>query len=300
MRDNYSSLFFTCQCLLKSILPIVLLLSCVPVRAGGGWPQPKNGLYLKLFQWWVISDEHFTDTGGTDPNVTSGIFNTAVYGEYGFTNRFTGIAYFPLFSRAYNNNIISGTTGETVTPGEAINSIGDAIITAKYGLIINRPIVVSASVSLGLPLGIDDGGVNNTLQTGDGEFNQMVRLDASTSLNVAGLNTFYTIYAGYNNRTNGFSDELRAGIEAGATFVNDRIFGIARLYTVQSLQNGDSDDIPNSTSIFANNAEHITVSPEVGFKFTNNLGFAATAAFPISGRLIFSEPSYSAGIFFEL
>ncbi len=268
--------------------------------AGGGWPQPKNKLYLKIFQWWVLSDEHFTDTGGIDPNVTSGIFNTGVYGEYGITNRFTGIVYFPFYSRAYFNNTISGTTGETITPGEAINSVGDAIVSAKYGLIVNGPIILSATISLGLPLGVDDGGSNNTLQTGDGEFNQLLRFDASTSANIGGINTFYNIYAGINNRTNGFSDELWAGVEAGATLWEDKIIGLARLYTVQSLQNGDSNDIPNSTSIFANNSEHLTISPELGIKITDQIGISGTAAFPISGRLIFSDPSYSAGIFLEL
>ena len=97
--------------------------------AGGGWPQPKGHGFFKFSQWWLISDQHFTDTGLLDPNVTQGIFTTSIYAEYGFTDRLTGILYFPLFSRTYFNNTVSATTGEILTAGEAINGVADTHIS---------------------------------------------------------------------------------------------------------------------------------------------------------------------------
>ncbi|MEO1624786.1 MAG: hypothetical protein AAFV25_06495 [Bacteroidota bacterium] len=266
----------------------------------GGWPQPKGYGYFKLYQWWVIADQHFTDAGRIDPNVTSGVFNTSLYAEYGFTNRITGIVNFPLFSRAYFNNTISGTTGETLMPGESINSIGDVDLGIKYGLITNGPVAVSATLTLGLPLGNESGGSTGTLQTGDGEFNQMLTIDAGSGFELGKIAGYANIYAGLNNRTNGFSDEFRYGVEAGVQVFNKRFWVIGRLFGIESLQNGDLNEGINSTSIFANNSEHLTFSPELAYNINNKWGVSASVGTALKGRIIFANPSYSVGVFFNL
>ena len=276
------------------------LLFSIQLQAGGPWPTPQNGGFFKLSQWWVVADKHYTDTGLLDPNITSAIYNTSLYAEYGLSDRLTGILYFPLFSRALFNNEISGTTGELVNPGEAINSIGDTDIGLKYGLIVNKPVVLSASLYFGLPLGVASGGSTGTLQTGDGEFNQLLQIDIGTSFGIGGINFYSSAYGGFNNRTNGFSDELRYGIEGGATFPKTGITGILRLYGIKSLKNGDSTDTPNSTSIFANNSEHFTISPEIAYQFNDKWGVSATYAQALSGRIIFANPSYSFGVFLKI
>lgn len=259
------------------IISTFLVLISFNAFAGGGWPQPKGWGYFKFSQWWLISDQHYTDVGLIDPNTTSGLFNTSLYAEYGFTNRITGIAYVPFFSRAYLNNTISGTTGETLIPGESINSFGDTDLGIKYGLTLNKPVALSATLTLGLPLGKVNGGTAGALQTGDGEFNQMLQFDAGTGFSLAKLSAYANAYAGVNNRTNGFSDEFRYGVEAGLTFWNDKITAIGRLYGISSFKNGDLPaERSNSTSVFANNAEHITFSPEVAYNINDKWGVSAT------------------------
>lgn len=288
---------------MKNIVSIIivslLLLVNATLTAGGGWPQPKNGGYIKLAQWWVIADQHFTDVGKIDPNITNGIFNTSIYGEYGVTDRLTAIAYVPFFSRAFFNNTVSQTTGEIITPGEAINSFGDSEIYLKYGLITNKPIVLSATIGVGIPLGIDDGGTDNNLQTGDGEFNQIVRIDASTTYKLGKLNAYASIYAGFNNRTKGFSDEWRYGIETGANLFKDKLTAILRLNGVSSLKNGDTTAFGNSTSIFANNSEFVSFSPEIAYNITSKFGVSASVATALSGKIIFANPSYAVGVYFK-
>lgn len=270
------------------------------LHAGGPWPSPKNGGFFKLSQWWVVADKHFTDSGLLDPNITSAIYNTSLYAEFGFTDRLTGVLYFPFYSRALFNNTISGTTGELLEPGEAINSIGDTDIGIKYGIIVNKPVVLSASLTLGLPLGIDNGGSNGTLQTGDGEFNQLIQMDAGTSFGLGKVNLYSAVYAGFNNRTNGFSDEFRFGLEGGATFAKTGLTAILRLYGIRSLKNGTASEMPNSTSIFANNSEHLTFSPELAYQFNDKWGVSASMAKAISGKIIFANPAYSFGVFLKL
>ena len=276
----------------------LICLASSTALAGGGWPQIQGSGYFKLSQWWLISDSHFTDVGGIDPNITTGLFNTSLYGEYGFTDRLTGILYFPFFSRTYYNNTVSGTTGELIQPGESVNSIGDTDIALKYGLITKGPVVLSATLQFGLPLGESSGGSLGILQTGDGEFNQMLRMDVSTSYSFSeSFNTYYSLYVGYNNRTNGFSDEFRFGIEAGAQFFGQKLLTLVRLYGTQSMNNGSSTDTSNSTSIFANNSEHLTVSPEIAVNIQPNWGLSASYAHVLDGQIIFADDAYSVGVF---
>lgn len=301
MRMSFKK--FKTKPMITRILTIVFLLSISSqtLFAGGGWPQPKGWGFFKLTEWWVISDQHFTDSGEIDPNTTMGIFNTSLYAEYGFTNRLTGVLYFPFYSRAYMNNTISGTTGETLIPGEAINSVGDTDVSLKYGLTLNKPVAVAATLTLGLPFGKDNGSMSGALQTGDGEFNQMLTIDAGSGFQLAKVNAYANVYAGFNNRTNGFSDEFRYGFEAGATFWKNRITAIARFTGIKSFKNGDLPaDRSNSTSIFANNTEFLTFAPEVAYNFNEKWGVSASVGMALYGKIIFASPSYSFGVFYKL
>jgi len=286
---------------MKQLIIIVSLIlsTSASLIAGGGWPQPKNGGYIKIAQWWIIADKHFTDNGKIDPNVTNGIFNTSIYGEYGLTDRLTAIAYVPFFSRSYFNNTVSQTTQEIIIPGEAINSFGDSELYLKYGLITNKKVVLSATVGVGIPLGIDDGGTANNLQTGDGEFNQIIRLDASTTYKLGGLDAYVSIYGAFNNRTKGFSDEWRYGIETGANLLNNKLTAILRINGVESLANGSLTNVGNSSSIFANNSEFLSFSPELAYHINDKFGLSASVASALSGKIIFANSSYSVGVFFQ-
>ena len=270
--------------------------------AGGGWPQPKGKGYFKLSEWWVVSNQHFTDAGLIDPNTTMGIFNTSIYAEYGITNRLTSIVYFPFLSRTYMNNVVSGTTGETLIPGEAINTIGDTDIGLKYGITKpGSPVAVAATLMLGLPLGQDEGGSQGNLQTGDGEFNQLLQIDAGTGFPISEKTTGYAnVYSGFNNRTNGFSDEFRYGIEAGIGLFNSKLWLISRLTGVESFQNGKTVEEITSTSIFANNTEFTSLGIEGAYYVTEKVGFSASYTIALRGQIIFAAPSYSVGVFFDL
>lgn len=272
------------------------------VSAGGGWPKKKGSGYYKLSEWWVVSDQHFTNNGMIDPHVTTGIFNTSLYAEYGITDRITGILYLPFFSRTYRNAVVSGTTGNTNSPGEAVNSIGDANVGIKYGL--SKPgskFAFAGSLIFGLPLGENAGGSDGSLQTGDGEFNQMIQFDLSKSFTLGNLPMYASVYTGFNNRTNNFSDEIRFGIEAGASFLESKLWTIGRLDVLESLQNGlTSADGSEGASVFANNTEYVSFTLEGAYYFTEKFGASAALGGALSGSLIFANPSYSVGVFLDL
>lgn len=270
--------------------------------AGGGWTHAKGKGFFKLSQWWVIADKHYTDTGNTDPNVTMGTFNTSIYGEYGITDKLDLQVYFPFFSRSYHNEVVSGTTGAVGIPGRAVNSIGDTDIGVKYSLISGKPVVVSAHVWLGLPLGKSDFDLNNSsevpLLTGDGEFNQRLGLTASTAKSFGKTNMFTSLGFEFNNRTNGFSDETRVNFELGAV-INNKLILAYKLLWLNSLQNGDST-VENGASLFSNNAEYVGYTYEVAYNLTDKFGLTANYGAVYSAKLIFANPAYSVGAYFNL
>ncbi len=278
-------------------LILLSLLAAANLHAGGGWTLKKGTGFYKLSQWWVIADQHYTNTGGIDPNGTRGTFNTSLYAEYGISDRFNGIVYFPFFSRSVLYEQVSATTGEVIAEGDAVNSIGDTDVSFKYGLIQNKPIVLSATLTLGLPLGKAEGGRDGSLQTGDGEFNQMIALDVSRSFVLGSTYPYLSAYVGFNNRTNGYSDEFIYGVETGITI--KKFTGIVRLFGVQSFNNGDPTFNSQGTSLFSNNREYLSFSPELSYSFSSKWGISSSYGGAAQGRLIFARPSYSFGIYLK-
>ena len=269
-------------------------------EAGGPWVKNKGALYLKLSEWWTIFDQHYTDNGQIDPNVTTGIFNTNLYAEYGLTDRFTVNLNATLLSRNYMNNLRSATTKELIVQGEGISTFGDVDLSFKYG--ITKPgnaTPIAISVLLGFPTGTESAGALNNLQTGDGEFNQLLRLDLGRSFSIGSKSAYVALYGGFNNRTNDFSDELRFGLETGVSLA-DKLWVIGRLDNLTSLKNGKTAETITSTSIFANNAEYLSMGLELSYAIKKNFGVAVSAAGALSGSIIAAAPSYSFGFYFDL
>ena len=234
---------------MRIITSIILLTLAYNLHAGP-WPQNKGEGYFKFSEYWIIADQHYTDTGEIDPNVTVGFFSSNIYAEYGLTSKLTGIVYFPFFVRTYYNNTVSGTTGDVLIPGDAINSIGDADIGLSYGLLRKGSLSVSVAAIFGIPLGQETGGSLNNLQTGDGEFNQMLRLDVGSSYSLGSQNGWISGSIGYNNRTGGFSDEVVSSLQIGMQLSGGAIIPSVRVESRQSRFNGDPDLALNFTSIF--------------------------------------------------
>ncbi len=286
---------------MKKTFLFLLLNSCFVLQAlaGGGWPQKKGNGYYKLSAYSVRASSHYTDMGLIDPNITSGIFNLSLYAEYGITDRFTAIGYLPVFSRAYANNLISRTTGETLVSGDALNTLGDADVGMKYGIVVDKKIALAGTTLLGIPLGKDNGNLDNWLQTGDKEFNVLLKMDAGTSFGSEKIAGYANAGVGYNIRTRGYSHEFRYSLEVGAGFFNRKLWTILRLDAVESLKNGTAPAI-SGTSIFANNTEYTSPGIEVAYYITDKLGISAGMAGAIRGELIYASPSYSFGVFLDL
>lgn len=286
---------------IKNILSIIFVTLIIGnIQAGGGWPKKKGAYYFKLATWWIESDEAFSVDGTKSGIVNGGLFNVNIFGEYGITDRLTVTAYIPFFSRSYQDELIeNGITNEN-NPGDSFNSFGDSEIGLKYGLFRNDYLSWAASVTLGLPFGNDGTGPNNVLATGDGEFNQILRTDLGISLlNSDKLSLYANIYSGVNIRSEDFSEEYRGGAEFGAGFIKNKLWVITKFDVIESFDNGDRD-FGSSATVFANNVQLYSLTPEVSYKFTEKIGISASVSIPLDGENIFSDPSYSAGVFIDV
>ncbi len=281
---------------MKKILLLLTFISISSLNlfAGGGWVYGKNQGYFKLAQN-VIRSPHFFDADGNITDIpTVSLYTTSLYAEYGISDQLNALVYMPFFVRSTLNKVKFNQSGNVI-PGDEINSFGDTNIGLKYGFFQDKTIVMAASITLGLPLGSSEVSAERILQTGDGEFNQLVKIEASHSFYPKPFYASATI--GFNNRTKGFSDEFHAGIEAGVTLAS--FVGIIRMYSVNSLYNGNGGQA-GGNGVFANNTEYLSFVPEIICNINDKLGAAASGGFAFSGKRILAAPNWSIGVFMNL
>lgn len=279
---------------MKKIVIGIFILMSVETFAGGGWPLGKKKTYLKLGQNAIVSPYYYSPSGEVIDIRTTSLFSTSLYAEYGLSDRLTAVLYLPFFVRATLNEVRYRQSGR-VDEGEMLNAFGDTDISLKYSLVKDKPIVVSATVLLGLPLGETSGGASGILQSGDGEFNQMLRIDASHSFYPKPI--YASAYVGVNNRTKGFSDDFRLGAEVGYTFKN-KLVAIVKVDIVQSFFNGSS--LVADNGIFSNNTEYVSPSLEFAYAVGKTWGVSASAGFAVAGKNILASPNLGVGIYLKL
>ena len=164
----------------------------------------------------------------------------------------------------------------------------------KYGLIQNGPVVISTTLTLGLPIGNSSGGRTQLLQTGDGEFNQMITVEASHSFYPKKLYT--TGLLAFNNRTRGFSDEIRYGLEAG--YHPGKWLLVLRLLGVKPLLNDNNEQLPVN-GLFNNRVEYFSITPEINYQLKERLGLSFSAAGAFYGKNILAAPTFSVGAYLK-
>lgn len=260
------------------------------VSAGGGWTPEKGNGFFMLSQRYIGGSFRANSGGIIGKSPLAYVTTTDLYGEYGITDRFCGILYTPVLSFAYQEGGVD-EFGRMHLRDKAVGN-GDIDLAVKYK-IIDRDIKVAASAWAGINAGNYNGGTTGNLHLGDGEFSQMLRLDASASANAFWMN----LYVAFNNRTRNFSDEMRFGGEFG--WHKGGFFSILKVNVNKSLFNGNEPDT-YSPGIYSNNIEYFGVAPQFLYKFDNNLGLALEAGFALSARNIIASPSLSAGVFYDL
>ena len=277
----------------QHILFYFLIILLTPsVSQAQAWTKNKGKGFYKLDFTSIKATDVFDTKGDVVPFRTLGNYTTSFYGEYGITDKITAVAYIPFFVRNVINETKGAQTGTIIEKGIENNNFGDVDLGFRFALPVKN-FAVSANVLFGIPTG--DAKQPDALFTGDGEFNQMLKIGVGT-----GKKRWWTQAAlGFNNRTKGFSDEFRYDFEFGYKFFNDRLLAIFKINGIESLNNGTNTAA--ITGLFSNNVEYAGVGPEILYYVNakKTIGVSARFTGAFKGQNVLAAPSLSFGVFAE-
>ena len=259
-------------------------------RAGGGWVKKKRSFYGKISVSSFRSSNYYSLLGNlNDQGAQFRQTSVNLYAEYSLTDRLTVILNAPLF-RA-NRFANTGTT----------SGFGDAMVELKYGL-LTKKIPVAISIAPSFPTGKSRALVANryvpgnfiNLPVGDGELNIWTRAYASSSL---GNNTYVSADAGYNFRTQGFTNQYTFGGELGHRFGEKLwINGTLRQFATAGTPN------PNKGSfVYGEGLEYVGYSVGAAYSVSKQISLTVDYANLLGRRQnVYSGPMVGLGLSVQL
>lgn len=177
-----------------------------PVSAVGPWTRSPGSVLARLTVSALRTDTFHTIDGAKLRTANFDATSVDLYAEIGLSERLHGVVRIPLLKRfAFETS-------------EAQTAIGDLGVEAVYGVRRGRS-PVSVGLGFDAPTGDADGatpldgGGFIRLPTGDGEWNVRATVAAGRSFDAA--DAFVAADAGFNLRTEGYTDEWTAGARAG-------------------------------------------------------------------------------------
>lgn len=277
-------------------LALLLFASIAQPLNATGWPQPQGGSFFKI-DFSMIRARQFYGADGMIYDLNGagtlfGNYTTSFYGEYGITKRLTAIAYVPFLVRNTVNEGVGAITGEVLQPGLENTAFGDVDLGLSYNFFNKGSWVLTATLMAGIPSG--DFTNPNLLYTGDGEFNQFVRLEWG----YGGDRWYATGYVGINHRTKNFSEEFRYHIEAGYWLVNEKLLATVKLAGIESFNNGDAAGTGNG--LFSNNVEFVSPQLALTYEHGQCWGVSAQIAGAVHGRNALASPAVSLGVYCKI
>ena len=282
---------------MKKICTIAILALCTATVSaqGGGWTSGLLGGYFKLEQRALLAEDFFDKDGNIVSIPRTGLLTTSFYGQFGVLDRLDVNVYVPLF--VYNYQL--GNSLTNLSKGSKGN-IGDIKAGLKYGIIRDKPLVLSVGLRLDLPTG--DKGAEDALdikrfQTGDGEFNQWIHADLGLSL--WPVPAYVSAGVAFNNRNSSFSDEFNWYLSSGVSLF--KIISVkAEVAGLYALGNGAVENPEQLYGTFLNNSSYLSYGAEVSWRFLPKTGFSLGTDLASSGENILAGPSIYASLHLEL
>ena len=274
------------------ILFVLLILS--QETFAGGWTLKQGRVYFQISSQ-IVNTDQFRDAQGlklTIPKLED--YTVSFYSEYGITNDLTAIVYLPFYRNITLNRNEENIPGYENFPGDSNSGISDFDIGLRYKLFTLGQTVISSGLMFGIPAG--DSKQPNGLLTGDGEFNQYLSVQAGHSFYP--LPIFTSASFGFNNRTKGYSDELRYSAEAGYNVTKDFLV-ILKAYGVETLKNGDSNVKGGNAGLYPNDQRYLAYGPVLFYSITENYGITASVFSGSRLRNIAAGHAYGFGFYFK-
>ena len=275
----------------KIVIAIIFLTNLLLAE---GWTKKTGKSFIALDYRFSAATKYHDNSGENIEieELKDLAFN--LYAEYGLTDDFTLRLNIPFYKILdYDLPLCAACDGNTLNN----SGIGDLDFGFRYKLKTFGKTVLATSLTFGVPLSKEN--LYNDLESlplGDGEFNQILGVEVGHS-----LYPFPGYISGslkFNNRNEGFSDQLRLGVEGGYKISKKLLFNL-RLSLLKSLKNGDMEIIEGIIPIHSNNQEYLALRIGGFYNFYKNFGVAATANLGLYAINVLSAPVYSIGIYIK-
>jgi hypothetical protein len=273
---------------------VFILLSWANTFFAEGWTKKAGTSYYALDFRFLSSTKYHNSAGD---NVDINRINDLalnLYGEYGISDNLTFKLNFP-FYKIIDSKVPSDNSDLSVNPDN--DGVGDLDLGFRYKIKSFGQTTLAASITLGIPVSTDDiYSKSDKFALSDGEFNQIIGVEVGHSLYP--LPAYVSGSVKFNNRNEGYSDQILAGIEGGYKVDKSLLLNL-RLSFLKSLKNGDKTVYNDLIPIMANNQEFISLKFGAFYNFYKNIGVASTAVFGLAAKNILSAPVFSVGIYLK-
>jgi len=284
------------------LLSLLIISLCIfansQVSAQNGWTRKAKEGYVQLTASSFSSSDYYSLSGKL-LDQGSGTFNSlalSMYADFGIVDRLTAVANVPII--VLNN--FSST--------ETVSGVGNIRLGLKYRLLKNFPLSFQAEAEIPTNDGInianskkpDSFGTFNqiNLPTSDGEFNFWTTLVASQSTSDG--KSYGTLHTSLNLRTEGFSNQIQAGVEVGHKLF-DKLFLIGTLTIQETLAKKDIAGFPSflygEGTTFTRYKIMAMYDIIKGWKGV--ISYARFSDFLIAEKNIYSGPIFSFGLALE-
>lgn len=273
---------------------IVIILSSISFNNlfAGAWTQKKNSGFYKLGLRYISANNVYDKDGNKVevPKLTN-LF-LALYGENGINDQITLIANISLFESIKINDYKDN--GNITLKGGSNSGIADSEIGIRYKIWKGEGSIFSTELILGLPIGDTQNKLR--LYTGDDEFNQILNILYGQSFYPLPL--YLSTQVGFNNRTGGFSDEIRYAAEIGFSFIPSVLIAF-KINGTQTLENGDEFVHGGNYGFHSNNQKYLAFGPELSYSITKSFGLTLGVESATNAANVPSALAYSFGIYFK-
>ncbi len=288
----------------KGFLFFLLLVVYVVQIYGGAWTQKKGSGYFQLSFQTLSSDEFHGANGDKYSFFNLKDNEVSFYGEYGITDDVTMTANIPFYKNLSGSHFLPappecndpGTNCIVFTDESSLNGISDISIGAKIKIAQMSKTVLSASLQLGIPTGESE--FEKSLRLGDGEFNQIVKFNIGHSFYP--VPSYMSFSIGYNNKTEGYSDQILGSLEGGYSFLGRKLLVMMKIRMLFSIGNGDGTQKGGPNQLFADDQQYIAITPELAYKLTDSIGINASVTTGALAENIISALVFRTGIYFTM
>ena len=279
-----------------------ILLGSVPAQLhAGAWTQPPGGLYLKLAGLSFRSQQYLNAEGERldrlEKPSTEELSdrNASVYLEYGVRERLTLVASLPYKRLVHTKKEVRffeslDTTITRVYPDENESGFADLEMRLRWRL-LQDPAVVSVTLGGKLPLGYEMQEESN-VPLGTGEVDGDTRLLVGKSLYP--FPGYATGAIGYRKRGGIFSDELLYNLEAGFTYGNLLVKGVA-----EGVRTFGDCGATGAMGMLIGDQNSLKLAPGVIWSLNERLEIGADLFYIASGCNTAAGTTYAIGLAFK-